>query len=282
VSGAHTWRGQRVAFLTQHGKEAVVGPLLRDAFGVEVERVTGVDTDTLGTFTREVPRAGTQLEAARRKAGLALERSGLALGLGSEGAFGPGPLGWVAWDVEVLVWLDAARGLEVVGTAHGPAQHAHATASTWRDVEAFAARAGFPAHALVMRPDGEDGAPVQKGLVDAAALRATFDASLAASRTARVFLENDLRAHVNPTRRSVIAAAGRDLVERLQRCCPRCAAPGFGVVARLPGLACRECGAPTPEARGAQLRCVACAFCVEEAWTPDAGADPARCPACNP
>ena len=37
-------------------------------------------------------RAGTQIEAARKKARLGMELAGLPLGLASEGAFGPDPM----------------------------------------------------------------------------------------------------------------------------------------------------------------------------------------------
>ena len=80
-----SYRGRRVALLTRHGKERALAPVLEPALGCRVERVGGYDTDQLGTFTREIPRAGTQLEAARRKARIGMELAGLPLGLASEG-----------------------------------------------------------------------------------------------------------------------------------------------------------------------------------------------------
>ena len=43
---------QPVAFLTQHGKERVVEPVLASRVGCQIELVRGFDTDQLGTFTR--------------------------------------------------------------------------------------------------------------------------------------------------------------------------------------------------------------------------------------
>ena len=65
VEGAHrsSYAGRRIALLTQHGKERVVAPVLRRALGCNVELVSGYDTDRLGTFTRDIPREGTQIEA---------------------------------------------------------------------------------------------------------------------------------------------------------------------------------------------------------------------------
>ena len=79
------YTGQRIVFLTQHGKEKVVTPIFTKALGCRVERVSGFDTDELGTFTREIPRYGSQFEAARRKARIGMQLSGASLGLASEG-----------------------------------------------------------------------------------------------------------------------------------------------------------------------------------------------------
>ena len=87
------YANHRVALLTQHGNEHVIGPVLNAALGCRVERVTGYDTDRLGTFTRDIPRAGTQIEAARKKARISMELAELSLGLASEGSFGVDPEG---------------------------------------------------------------------------------------------------------------------------------------------------------------------------------------------
>ena len=69
--------------------------------------MTGYDTDQLGTFTRDIPRPGSQLEAARRKARMGMSLSGLPVGLASEGSFAPDPFtGMFTWNVEMLVLID--------------------------------------------------------------------------------------------------------------------------------------------------------------------------------
>ena len=113
------YRGRRLALLTQHGKERVIAPALESALGCTVERAHGFDTDLLGTFTRDVPRAGSQLEAARRKAELAIELTGADAGLGSEGSVDRHPmLGFVDRNVELIVLVDRVRGIE--GERHSP------------------------------------------------------------------------------------------------------------------------------------------------------------------
>ena len=52
-SAAELYAGRRVALLTQHGKERGIAPVLEPALGCRIERVTGYDTDLLGTSTRE-------------------------------------------------------------------------------------------------------------------------------------------------------------------------------------------------------------------------------------
>ncbi|XXG30912.1 MAG: DUF6671 family protein [Ferrovum myxofaciens] len=155
-SGKSVYNGSTAALLTQHGKERVIAPVLDIALACRVERVSGFDTDTLGTFTREIPRPGTQLEAARKKARIGMELSGLPLGLASEGSFGPDPFtGMFSWNMEMIVWIDDTLGIEVVGVASGPASFSHRLTAKWEDAEEFARQAGFPEH-----PSG--GAPARR------------------------------------------------------------------------------------------------------------------------
>ena len=72
-----------------HRKEEAIAPALMSALGLLVEPTAGLDTDQLGTFSGEIPRSGTMLEVAVRKARLGMSVMGLPLGLASEGTFGP-------------------------------------------------------------------------------------------------------------------------------------------------------------------------------------------------
>jgi len=283
MSAAGPYAGQRVALLTQHGKERVIAPVLDPGLGCTVQLVSGFDTDQLGTFTREIPREGTQVEAARRKARQGMALSGLPLGLASEGSFGPDPFtGMFPWNVEVLVWVDDTRGLEVVGVAQGPARNGHVLSGAWREIEAFAQREGFPQQQLVIRPDDEDGEPLHKGVADWAQLRQGFDEALARSRHGWVFVEHDLRAFAHPERMARIGQAAQDLLQRLQSACPACTAPGFGVSHREPGLPCAACGSPTSSYRSEVRACPACGHRTEHPRTDRFTAEPAHCGQCNP
>ncbi|KGM13642.1 DUF6671 family protein [Cellulomonas bogoriensis] len=272
-----------MALLTQHGKERVIGPELRAVLGCEVSRVDGFDTDQLGTFTRDVPRAGTQLEAARRKATIGMELAGLPLGVASEGSFGSDPFtGMLAWNTEMVLWRDAGRDLEVVGVAQGTARFTHVTATDWAAVEAFAPRAGFPDHHLVVRPDGESGPHPRKGLGTWEQLREAFEDAKAESTGGQVFVENDLRAHAHPSRMENIRLATADLAARLASTCPRCTTPGFWVVDRVPGLLCELCGTATRQPVADVHGCLRCDHRDTRPRPGPARADPATCDYCNP
>lgn len=276
-------RMRRTALLTQHGKEALLAPVLADALGWQVEHVTGFDTDSLGTFTREVDRPGSQLDAARAKARKGMELSGCARGLASEGAFMPDPAsGLFPWNVELLLVVDDDLGLEVVGMAQGPACNQTGVAANWATAERLALEAGFPRHWLVLRPNAEDDPRAIKGIDSWPALRAAFAAAQAQSDSGEVWLESDLRAMANPSRQALIVQAGQDLARRWHSLCPTCDAPGFWPVAAIRGLPCAACGTPTRERMGERWACVCCSHTQERTLAATQRADPARCDRCNP
>jgi hypothetical protein len=97
-----------------------------------------------------------------------------------------------------------------------------------------------------------------------------------------VFVENDLRAHANPTRMAIIHKAAEDLARRMQSRCPHCGAPGFWSIERIPGLPCADCGAPTRVAKAEVLGCVRCTTRETRAVGGPGCADPAHCDECNP
>ncbi|AOG25339.1 DUF6671 family protein [Acidovorax sp. RAC01] len=277
------YQNQKIAFLTQHGKQTVIAAALEPALGCTIEHVTGYDTDLLGTFTRELSRPGTQLDAARRKARKGMELSGLPLGLASEGSFGPDPFtGMFPWNVEMLVLIDDVLGIEIVGVAQGPARNGCLLTGSWQEAEAFAAREGFPEHHLVMRPEGQDDTRIHKGISSADALRTCFDECLALSHNGKVWIETDLRAFANPSRMKHIAQAADDLCTRLQATCPACAAPGYGITGRQPGLPCEACGQATSSYRSQIWTCVRCRHQAEEQRTDRVVAEARHCARCNP
>lgn len=71
---------------TRHGKLELIAPALaRVGYAL---RAVDVDTDALGTFSGEVPRPGPPRDVAVAKARLAMDASGVKVGVASEGTVG--------------------------------------------------------------------------------------------------------------------------------------------------------------------------------------------------
>lgn len=274
---------QRAALLTKHGKERVITPVLELKMGWQIILIDTFDTDHLGTFTRDIPRYGSQLDAARKKARIGMELSGLLHGLASEGRFGVDPfIGMFPWNVECVIYVNDQFGFEVVGVAQGKAISDHCLAEDWAAVETFARAVDFPNHNLVLRPQGEDDPRIRKGIADWTSLKTAYSCMARQSATGHVFLEVDARAHANPTRMEMIRLAAEDLVKKLLSPCPACGAPGFWLVERVGGLPCADCGAPTRETRAEVHGCVKCSHRLTRERTELRFADPRRCDYCNP
>lgn len=266
---------------TAHGKAGPLAPPFADVLGAELTTPAGLDTDRFGTFSGDVRRTRTALQTARAKARLGMDAGRLPYGLASEASYGPLPGSQLPGHEEILVFLDDARGIEVVEgyrTANTPGS-AHRLTAPAEVPPALVD--GLPGQGLVVRPAAADAAAVMvKGITDPAELEAAIRWVTRHSPDGAALVEPDLRAHHNPSRRSVLTRLATTMAHRLATPCPACAAPGFGHVASEPGLPCRACGARTPQT-GAEIH--TCAVCSHHRARPvPGGADPLWCPECNP
>jgi hypothetical protein len=285
MRGRHPYHGRRAAIGTMHAKERVIAPALSRCLGLIVECAEGIDTDALGTFTGEIPRAGDMVEAARAKARLAMARSSVAMGIGSEGAFGPHPVvPFLASGIELIALVDAENDYEIVVQRRTRTNYDSIIAGAGENIAPFLARIGFPDHAVIVRPEGRsDAVGLVKGLTDQKSLDRAISAAAALSRTGRATVQTDMRAHLNPTRMKTIAFVARALALRAARLCPVCRAPGFGIREALRGLACADCGAPTRRVRAEIHGCLKCGFrCVKRERPASLRAEAMWCDACNP
>lgn len=281
---AHPYLGQIAVLATKHEKLPLVGPPLADAVGLHVEAVA-VDTDALGTFTGDIPRQAPPLETAIAKARLGMRSTARALGLASEGSIGPDPtMPFVVLDREIVVLVDDGTGIVVWEThASWDVVAVSTTVGTGDDLGAFLSRARFPDHQLIVRPG--DGAlhPIHKGISSIEALTAAVDECAAGSADNLALVETDLRAHACPSRRAVIAVAAKRLARRIATRCPSCGSPGWGRVDVVLGVACAWCGTQVARPRAEIDGCPACDHkATRPVISPDARADPAQCPLCNP
>jgi len=282
VGGARVFRGRRAALLTKHGKERVIAPVLEKATGCQVVVHSCYDTDLYGTFTMEIARPGSQLETARLKAKKAMELTGTDLGVASEGSFGPHPGNpFIPWNRELVLLIDDANHLEVCGEYTGPeTNYGQLAVRDREEADAFAAKAGFPEHFLIVSPHTEKAAFI-KGISSWDKLHEALLWGMARSADGWALLQTDMRAHANPTRMANIKKAAEDLARKIAQKCPQCRAMGFAVVSYKRGLPCAWCGLPTGELQAEVSTCQKCGFTRE---TPVAKkqADPGRCSFCNP
>ena len=277
------YSGLKASLLTQHGKELVICPELLNTNGLEVIHVTGYDTDRLGTFTRNIPRYGSQLDAARKKARIGMELSGTKIGIASEGAFSNDPFkGLLPWNYELVLLIDDIHNIEIAGFYGGEAQSASKQVSSWDELTAFLSEAQFPNHQLVIRPDDEYHQEYRKGIETIESLKEAYDWANNLSKKGNVFVENDLRAHTNPTRMANILKATEDLARKMDSLCPECGSPGFSITENKKGLPCSHCGVPTNLPVANIWSCVKCEHKKEVKINNQTTADPSKCNYCNP
>lgn len=273
------YRGAQIAVGTRHGKQHQFSAAFGEVLGAELITPPDLDTDRLGTFSGERPREASAVAAARGKAAMAMDATGLSCGLASEASYGPLPGSGVPGHEEILLFCDADRGIEVLEGY----RTTHATASRHEvarcdDLPASVLDA-LPDQALIVRPHGQF-VGITKGITDIGTLRRVIAGAVSISHAGLAAVEPDLRAHHNPTRREVLVRLARTLAERLATPCPSCGCPGFGRVDTEPGQPCRVCHTPTALARHEIHACPACGHSLTREVA--ARAEPRDCPACNP
>ncbi len=278
----------RVAVLaTMHQKERVIVPLVEKELGIKVTVPSNFDTDIFGTFTREVKRPGTQIEAVRFKAQKALELTGESLALASEGSFTPHPsLPYISSNREIVILIDKQNDLEIIGKEFSiDTNHNHQVISCLEEALKFTQKVGFPEHGVIVmfEENPQDSTNVFKGITTEAQLVEAVDFTLKNSPTGKAHIETDMRAMYNPTRMKNIEKATLNLISKIKSVCPQCSTPGFEITQRIQGLPCAMCSTPTLLTKSVIYQCKKCSFKTEKLY-PDGieFADPGQCMYCNP
>jgi hypothetical protein len=278
------YRDRFIALATMHAKERAIAKPFKRQLGAEIVVAGGIDTDTFGTFTGEVPRRGTLLEAAKAKARAAIDATRLPLGLGSEGSFGPHPsLPFVAGGIETIVFADHERDFAIHETlVTHRTNFGSRTCKPEDTIEPFLQQIGFPAHAVVVRPNEAVSGDVIKGVRTWDALQVAIRRAAHRSNDGLALIVTDMRAHLNPTRMSTIRALSNRLAKRIANRCPACRTPGFGMADIVRGLPCRLCSEPTSLAMAEIHRCAKCNYDRTILTEQHKTADPGQCTRCNP
>lgn len=267
---------------TRHGKERQFATAFGEVLGARLVVPPDLDTDQYGTFSGEVVRVGSAMDAARAKARLGMRAAGLSRGLASEASYGPlTGLGWSGHE-EILMFVDDVCGIEVLeGRRMATALPESHRVSSIAELSVAVLRV-LPQQALIVRPAVRiDGVQIFKGIESEGALQTAIAAAARASTDGLAVVEPDLRAHHNPQRQQVLSRLAFRLAHRLATPCPRCNCPGYGRVDIIPGLPCRHCSSPTALPIS-ELH--ACAGCDHRSTVPvaECSVNPAFCPACNP
>lgn len=280
-----SFRGASFVFATNHCKADAARDSFQRLLGASIEELL-IDSDRLGTFSGEVERPGSMLDALRGKVKLARELTKERFVLVSEGSFGAaGGLGFVPQGIEMLLVHDALTDVEVVEQhVSWDTNYATATLSSVEELYRFLPAILFGSHALVLYPHGHEKVErPYKGIVSLPDAESAFTACMRLSPTGSVVAMSDMRAHLNPTRMSAIAACSELLAHRLATPCPQCSSGGFGLVSTVPGLPCEWCGTPTARARAERHSCVVCGKSIEKPRSDGkTTADPGECEVCNP
>ncbi len=275
--------GRSIAIASKHKKQNAMAALLEKELGVTCIVPDNLDTDLLGTFSGEIERELSPMDAARQKCMLAMELTGADLAIASEGSFGAHPLLYfLPADDELLVFIDKKNDVEIVVREISTKTNYNAKeVSTEEDLLAFAQSAQFPSHAIILKDKKEGFSAIAKGIVETKELLDRFKQFM--ETYGSVYVETDMRAHLNPSRMQVIEETTEKLIKKIKSACPSCNTPGFGIKDATPGLPCENCKALT---KSTLFHVYACQKCnhTYEAYFPNGKQeeDPTYCDRCNP
>jgi len=237
----HPYSKARFVLTSASHKELAIKPALEKFFSAQIVLVKS--------------NAITEKEAsAVSKAQEGTKRTGEILGLGSEGHFTE------AIDEEILVLFDQQRKHIVTERLRtGDTNFSSTKARSIDELDAFLKLMDFPAHGLVVEAHmPKSSAPTFNGIQDFRKLREALQTVIPYSESGFAQVTTDMRAHMNPTRMRAIGLTAERLCKKLLQQCPKCAAPGFGVMSFTKGLPCETCHSPTLLARQEHWYCTAC------------------------
>jgi len=286
---SNRYAGRQIAMASLHGKQRILERPLRHGLGLCLRHASAVDTDRFGSFGGEQPRRDDAPTTCRRKAEAALEALGLDLGVASEGSFGPHPaVPLLPVGHEWMTFVDRRDGVVIQEQLLSRAtNYSSCRSADPASIAGWLRQVGFPRHAVMVRPLQPGSANPEpwlaKGVDHPDQLAAVMVEATRRSPLGLSWLETDMRAHCNPTRRVAIRELAFRLVRRVGCACPACAAPGWGLVDVEPGLPCGSCGLATQLVRAEVMGCSVCRH-RESRPRRDGrrAADPMHCDACNP
>ncbi|MBY0537890.1 hypothetical protein K2P47_00650 [Patescibacteria group bacterium] len=278
------WKNRPCVLATMHNKDRVISPLLLRELGITATVPVNFNTDQFGTFTREIKRAGNQLEAARNKALAAMELIGVDLGIASEGSFGAHPaMPFISSNLEIVVLIDKRNDLEIIGHYRSSDVCVHGQAvKTPEEAKNIACSWGFPDQGVIVRLSEKNNRHIYKDIKTLDELDAVSTRLLSKWFVKSIFIETDMRAHRCPKRMESIRMATLDLIKNCKSTCPKCAAPGFVITDTVKGLLCSHCNLPTDLVKETIYSCQKCNYKENKPAIDTTYAEPGDCEWCNP
>ena len=144
--------GRRLVVATMHQKEKVIAPILNATLGVTCFVSHELNTDQFGTFSGEIARTLSPLNAARAKCDLAHQHTGCDLVLATEGSFGPHPnLFFIPANEELMLLRDYKNNLSIWTSILSTETNFNSLEiSNAKQLADFAKSIGFPSHNLIL------------------------------------------------------------------------------------------------------------------------------------
>lgn len=258
--------GRTLSIATMHGKEQVLWPLLQQKLWVKTVVPDNFNTDTFGTFTREIPREKHQSEAARKKLLSILKRDGLDLWVSSEWSFWPDPsCPFLPSNLEMVLLIDLKNNYEIIWM-HRTMNTNMAGKYVYSPQEAldFAQKVGFPEHGIILRKNETHTKSICKNITTTQELEEKAQEMLWKIFVKKIYIETDMRAHKNPTRMKAIQHACQDMISALESFCPSCQTPGFVISDVERWIPCERCGNPTELPKYHISVCTKCEYRLRE------------------
>jgi hypothetical protein len=276
-------QNRQVVVATKHQKDAILSNVLSDALQWEFLPTPTIDTDQLGTFSGEIPRHLSPLEAAKAKIALLPANTNATIFIANEGTFTAHPqIPFLTANIELIYVYDNLNNWEF-HIYHIDTEHTAFEQAFTQTAEALqiAEENGFPQQAMIITlKKNEVIQTVCKGLQTPTDLQEALRTVEQYDETYEKIISADLRAMYNPTRQKVIQRTAEKLLQALQTVCPQCNTPAFLPNETEKGLPCEWCGNPTDLVIKEISSCKSCAYTVTKTHTHKA--NPMYCMYCNP